>query len=136
MIKPGRMLGEVLAHLTAKPATVKYPFEPAVVQAGLRGKIKFFAEKCIGCKICEKDCPSDAITINKLGDKRFECVFDLDKCIYCAQCVDSCPKKALANSNEFELAQLDRKKLRFVYHAPDAPPAPAAQPAAPAAKTA
>ncbi len=137
MIKPGRMLGEALAHLGAKPATVKYPFEPAVVQAGLRGKIKFFAEKCIGCKICEKDCPSDAITINKLGDKRFECVFDLDKCIYCAQCVDSCPKKALAVTTEFELAQLDRHKLRFVYHAPDAPPAaPAAQPAAPAAKTA
>ena len=137
MIKPGRMLGEVLAHLGAKPNTIKYPFEPAVVQEGLRGKIKFFAEKCIGCKICEKDCPSDAITINKLGDKRFECVFDLDKCIYCAQCVDSCPKKALAVTTEFELAQLDRSKLRFVYHDPDAPPAaaPAAQPAAPAAKT-
>ena len=130
------MLGEVLKHLGAKPNTIAYPFGPAAVQAGLRGKIKFFAEKCSGCKICVKDCPSDAITINKLGDKRFECVFDLDKCIYCAQCVDSCPKKALSVTNEFELAQLDRHKLRFVYHAPDAPPAPAAQPEPPAAKSA
>ena len=139
MKRPGRMLGEVLAHLCAKPNTIKYPFEPAVVEAGLRGKIKFVAEKCIGCKICVKDCPADAITITKIGDKRFECVFDLDKCIYCAQCVDSCPKKALSVTNEFELAQLDKHKLRFVFHAPDAPPtppAPAAQPEPPVAKTA
>ena len=135
MKHPGRMLGEVLAHLGATPNTIKYPFEPAVVQAGLRGKIKFFAEKCIGCKICEKDCPSDAITINKLGDKRFECVFDLDKCIYCAQCVDSCPKKALSVTTEFELAQLDKHKLRFIYHAPDAPPAPAKPADAPATQS-
>ena len=126
MIKPGRMLGEVLAHLGAKPATIRYPFEPAQVQAGLRGKIKFLAVKCIGCKICMKDCPADAITINKIGDKRFECVLDLDKCIYCAQCVDSCPKKALEVTTEFELAQLDKGKLRFVFHAPDAIPVPPA----------
>ena len=142
MSKPGRMLGEVLAHLGAKPATIRYPFEPAHVQQGLRGKIKFMAEKCIGCRICMKDCPADAIIINKIGDKRFECVFDLAKCIYCAQCVDSCPKKALAVTIEFELAQLDKSKLRFVFHAPDAPPAPAtpattaAQPDKPAEKVA
>ena len=128
MRRPGRMLREVLAHIGAKPATTRYPFEPAQVQAGLRGKIKFLAERCIGCKICMKDCPADAITITKIGDKRFECTFDLDKCIYCAQCADSCPKKALAVTNEFELAQLDKHKLRFIYHAPDAPPTPVAKP--------
>ena len=136
MIKPGRMLGEVLAHLGAKPATIRYPFEPAQIQAGLRGKIKFLTQKCIGCKICVKDCPADAITINKMGDKRFECVFDLDKCIYCAQCVDSCPKKALEVTTEFELAQLDKGKLRFVFHALDVAPAPPAPVVAPPDKPA
>ncbi|MHB9020155.1 MAG: 4Fe-4S dicluster domain-containing protein, partial [Minisyncoccota bacterium] len=67
---------------------------------------------CIGCKICMKDCPSNAITINKVGDKQFEAVIDLDKCVYCAQCVDSCPKKALESTKEFELAQLDKNKLK------------------------
>jgi formate hydrogenlyase subunit 6/NADH:ubiquinone oxidoreductase subunit I len=70
---------------------------------------------CIGCRICIRDCPSNAITITKTGDKRFECVIDLSKCVYCAQCVDSCPKKALHATREFELASLDVKKLKATY---------------------
>jgi formate hydrogenlyase subunit 6/NADH:ubiquinone oxidoreductase subunit I len=136
MKKPGKMLKETVRHVLKKPATVRYPYVKVEMPAKFRGKIKFDSEKCIGCKACVRDCPADAIHIDKVGDKRFDCRFDLDKCIYCAQCVDSCPKKALSVTTEFELAQLDRHKLRFVYHAPDAPPAPAAQPAAPAAKTA
>jgi formate hydrogenlyase subunit 6/NADH:ubiquinone oxidoreductase subunit I len=82
-----------------------------------RGKLKFFPEKCIGCKLCMKDCPSDAITITKIGEKKFQAEIDIAKCIYCAQCVDSCPKKALEATPEFELAQLDRGKLKVVYSA-------------------
>ena len=61
-----------------------------------RGKLTSHEEKCIGCKICMKDCPSNAINIIKVADKQFEIVIDLDKCIFCAQCTDSCPKKGRA----------------------------------------
>ena len=84
---------------------------------GFRGKLKFIPELCVGCKLCMKDCPSGAITINKVGEKQFECEIDLGKCIYCGQCVDSCMKKALEITDQFELAQLDRKKLKVVYRA-------------------
>jgi formate hydrogenlyase subunit 6/NADH:ubiquinone oxidoreductase subunit I len=62
-----------------------------------------------------RDCPTNAITINKLADGKFEAVFDLTKCIYCAQCVDTCPKKALESTKEVELAQLDKNKLTVVF---------------------
>ena len=62
-----------------------------------------------------RDCPTGAIAIRKVGDKQFEADIDLAKCIYCAQCVDSCPKKALEATEEFELAQLERAKLRETY---------------------
>jgi formate hydrogenlyase subunit 6/NADH:ubiquinone oxidoreductase subunit I len=112
MKKPGKMIAEVLRHVLKKPATSKYPFEKAVKPAKFRGKLVFHADKCIGCRICMKDCPAKAITINKVGEKQFEAIVDLDKCIYCAQCVDSCPKKALEASPEFELAALDHRSLK------------------------
>ena len=95
-----------------KPATENYPFVKTERPDKFRGKLEFFPEKCVGCKICMKDCPSNAITINKIGEKKYEAIIDLDKCLYCAQCVDSCPRKALAATKEFELAQLDHSKLK------------------------
>ena len=115
MKKPGKMISEVLSHVAKKPATDAYPFGEPYVPKGLRGAIKFFADKCVGCKLCMKDCPAEAITINKVGDKQFEATFALDRCLYCAQCVYSCNKGALASSSEFELAALDRADLKVTF---------------------
>jgi formate hydrogenlyase subunit 6/NADH:ubiquinone oxidoreductase subunit I len=115
MIRPGRMIQQVLKSLFKKPATTRYPFVKFEMPANFRGKLKFYPEKCIGCKMCMLDCPSNAITIRKVADKVFEADIDLSKCIYCAQCVDSCPKKALESTGEFELAKLDRKHLKVTF---------------------
>lgn len=117
MIRPGKIIRFVLGSVFKKPATMRYPCPRSGMPKGFRGRLKFNPEMCIGCKLCMKDCPSDAITIRKIGEKQFEAEIDLGKCIYCAQCVDSCPKKALEYTDQFELAQLDRKKLKVVYSA-------------------
>jgi formate hydrogenlyase subunit 6/NADH:ubiquinone oxidoreductase subunit I len=124
MKKPGAMAREVLRHLFKKPATENYPFTKKEKPEKFRGMLTFHPEKCIGCKICMKDCPANAITITKVADKQFEAEIRLDKCIYCAQCVDSCPKKALESTKEFELAQLSKTKLKVIYHAKPKPEEP------------
>ena len=111
---PGRMLSFVLKMLVSKPATVNYPVEKAEMPENFRGKLVFAKDKCIGCKLCMKDCPSNAIYIEKTEgeEKKFKASVCLDKCIYCGQCVDSCPKDALKCTKEFELAHFDRDKLK------------------------
>ena len=119
MKRPGKMMSQVLRSIFKRPATTKYPFVKSVMPEKFRGKLKFYPERCIGCRLCMKDCPSNAITIKKVGEKQFECEIDLGKCIYCAQCVDSCMKKALESTREFELASLDREKLKVTFRGDD-----------------
>jgi len=49
-------------------------------------------EKCIGCRLCLKRCPVEAI----IGERKIAHVIDVDKCIKCGLCYDVCPKKVRA----------------------------------------
>jgi len=121
---PGKMVSELFKHVMKAPATTEYPFKKIDVPKRFRGQIVFTSENCIGCNICVRDCPADAIVISKAAgeEKIFGAAFELDKCIYCAQCVLSCPKKALEISPDFELAQLSRANLKVVFPAKPKPP--------------
>lgn len=45
---------------------------------------------CIGCKICEKKCPAEAIRV-----ENFHAAIDYDKCTNCGECMNVCPVKAI-----------------------------------------
>ena len=45
---------------------------------------------CIGCKKCEKNCPSEAITVTD-----FCAHIDYDKCTGCGKCKEVCPRHVI-----------------------------------------
>ncbi|MCL2633944.1 MAG: NADH-quinone oxidoreductase subunit NuoF [Oscillospiraceae bacterium] len=46
------------------------------------------ADKCVGCTLCKKVCPVDAI----VGEVKQKHVIDQSKCVKCGVCVDACKK--------------------------------------------
>ncbi len=106
------IIASCLGHIFRGRSTVKYPRERTDVPPDLRGKLYHDRGKCIYCGLCEKYCPSRAITVDM---KKKVWTHDLGKCLFCAQCEETCrliPRKdAIKMSSEFELACLDKRNL-------------------------
>ncbi len=96
--------------------TVQYPRETLEIPERFRGHIELVRDPatgkalCFACKVCEKSCPSDCITVDgaKLeGEKRksvSEFQLDFTKCSLCGSCVEACKSGAIRFSREYNLA--------------------------------
>ena len=98
-IKAGALCG--LGQTAPNPVITTHRYFPEEYKAHTQDKvcpslactdlIKFFIlpDKCQGCGICLRACPSEAIT----GDKRMVHIIDQNKCTKCGTCLDVCPPK-------------------------------------------
>jgi formate hydrogenlyase subunit 6/NADH:ubiquinone oxidoreductase subunit I len=97
-------------YIIIKPATSRYPFEKPLLPETFRGQPLFNSSLCAGCGTCSRNCPSKAIEMVEVGERKYP-QLNLGKCIFCDQCVDICPQKAVSHSNIFELTTTDKAAL-------------------------
>jgi len=100
---------ETLKRLFKKPVTEEYPKQKKQPFDKFIGRIVYHSETCIGCRLCEKNCPANAITFNKKGD----ITFDMGKCIYCGMCRDVCPTnpKTIEYITEYDYSSTKKEAL-------------------------
>lgn len=114
----GVLFGDLLKSLFSKPVTENYPFVKRKAPESLRGKLVYNPEKCIGCMLCVKDCPSNAIEvlIVDIKNKKFVMRYHPDRCVYCAQCVQLCRFNCLSMSNsQWEMASTSKDTFDVYY---------------------
>ena len=105
-------LWTVFKHLFRKPVTLEYPEKRRELNDEFRGKLE--VKGCVGCRICQKVCPTGAISIDKTPKKTVYKI-DMKKCIFCGNCVYHRPKSAVRMTKEYELATDKKEDLVLTF---------------------
>ncbi len=140
---PTKMMMVLIRQMFRKPYTNRFPVKyapkdvtgliqkvmkgevkihpPVPVPEDFRGKLAYDPERCIGCKMCIRVCPANAMEFIPETKKIRHYVA---RCMFCALCVDVCPGKklpgedapvkALKMSEEFLLADYDKYSKNLV----------------------
>lgn len=86
------MLTSALKNLFSRPYTVRYPRESTNIPPNNRGRVAWDMQRCIWCRLCERNCPTKAIKMDK--EKKTQTITRV-QCIACRTCVDVCPTNTI-----------------------------------------
>jgi NADH-quinone oxidoreductase subunit I len=101
--------------------TEQYPMERPEVAERFRGapRLNVHPETnetlCIACDLCALACPEHLIVVGSERNpttRRKELTtftYDLSRCMFCGLCEDACPTDCLELTQDFEMANYDRK---------------------------
>lgn len=108
---PGGVSGiEGLAALTGQPLI---PLDPSCGQAGPIRRALIDEDRCIGCALCLKVCPTDAI----IGAFRYLHTVVRDDCTGCELCLSPCPVDCIEMTSlptdQWGAAEAARARQRF-----------------------
>ncbi|BCR03156.1 4Fe-4S ferredoxin [Desulfuromonas versatilis] len=105
---------KVLArNLIQGPSTDPFPFGETSTPKGYRGRVRFDASACVGCRMCEHVCAGGAI---RFGESESGLRFTLwhNSCTFCGLCRHYCQTGAIALTEDWHLAHRQAEKYAMV----------------------
>lgn len=99
---------QAVANLFKPPVTSEYPLAPKTFCKGVRGRVVNDVSQCILCGMCERSCPSGALTVDR---KTGEWKINPFACIQCGACVEACPKKCLSMDPHYAMPGLEKTEI-------------------------
>jgi NADH-quinone oxidoreductase subunit I/NAD(P)H-quinone oxidoreductase subunit I len=99
-----------------RPVTIMYPYEKEWIPDNYRGRPGLRFDKCIGCGICERMCPTKCISIVDADDNGATVQrpqVNLGRCMMCGYCAEYCPVNAMTVTPDYELAAYTREELIY-----------------------
>lgn len=130
---------EAVSQLFSKTSCEMYPAVPSEAAPRYRGRIKYDADKCIGCGMCQRVCAGGAITMDKEEVEegtKITLTFNLGSCTFCNTCADFCSTKSIELTGDYHMIATKEEDLIVTgTHVKPKPVKKAPPAAAPAAKT-
>jgi NADH-quinone oxidoreductase subunit I len=128
-LDPVKGFGVTFSTMFKPVVTEDYPRNPVQPAPRYHGRHQLNRhpdglEKCVGCELCAWACPADAIYVEG-GDnteeeryspgERYGRDYQINylRCIGCGLCIEACPTRSLTMTNEYELADDDRRRLIY-----------------------
>ncbi len=100
-----------------RPVTIMYPYEKEWVPDNYRGRPGLVFDKCLGCGICVRMCPTTCIELVEVADDDGNMVkrpqVNVGRCMMCGYCAEYCPVDAMTTTTDYELAEFTRQDLIY-----------------------
>ncbi|MFA5453148.1 MAG: 4Fe-4S binding protein [Candidatus Methanomethylophilaceae archaeon] len=100
-----------------RPVTIMYPYEKEWVPDNYRGRPGLRFDRCIGCGICVRACPTTCIQLVEVADDNGNMVkrpqVNIGRCMMCGYCAEYCPVDAMTTTTDYELAEFTREALIY-----------------------
>ncbi len=102
-----RMTGSIIKNIFTRPATRRYPSVPRVYCRNTRGSVSISVKDCVFCGMCQRKCPTAAVTVDRT-QKKWK--IERHRCIACGYCVEACPRKCLSMSSVYTAPSLTKEE--------------------------
>ncbi|MEK8023591.1 MAG: 4Fe-4S dicluster domain-containing protein [Candidatus Hydrogenedentota bacterium] len=113
--------------------TLRYPREKFAILKNYRGRLVNAMPRCIMCRLCEKACPTNCISMDgETGADKKNIIhyfnIDMTICLYCGLCTEACPDttkdkvtgdKCLTMQGGYEYSSDRKEALGFFFKASD-----------------